>query len=136
MGAKHTAALVAASEGVPALDGRVFVTRAAKGTVPPYLVWHPAAGINSQDRHTSPRSTRNPEFTGHLVGETAAQVEILLDLLEAELFPGGLGVKLDVTGEKAHPLQYSVPVPIQVQEDPLPGVVYGVIEVSWASMPT
>lgn len=135
MGAKHTAALVAASETVDGLEGKVFRTQAPHGIRPPYLVWHATQGENTQDRVSGPRSTRNPEYTGHLVGEDAAQVEVFMDALEAVLFPGGRGITLTVTGESARPLLYSAPVPIQVQNDPQPSIVYGVVEVSWVSHP-
>lgn len=135
MAEKHTAALVAESEEIPVLEGRVFVSIVDHGTPPPYLVWHPTAGVNTQDRVTGPRSTRNPSYTGHVVGETAQQVEQIMDLLEARLFPGGRGIVLDVVGESARPLMYSAPIPIQVDTDPQPTIVYGVVEVSWVSHP-
>ena len=136
---KHTDALVAETQEIPAFATKTFVTLAANadGTKPtaPYIVWHPAAGTNSQPGITAPRVTRNPRFTGHVVGKDAAQVQVLMDLLEAKLFPGGRGVVLSVAGERSKPLWYSCPVPIQVQTDPQPTVVYGVVEVGWSADP-
>lgn len=132
---KHTNALVAKSEEVELLEGRVFVTLADKGTVPPYLVWHPSQGVNTSGRVTGPKQTQNPRYTGHLVGNSAAQVEVLTDLLRDVLFPGGRGVRLEVDGEVSKPLWFEVPTPIQVQNDPQPAVIYTVVEVGWQSDP-
>lgn len=136
---KHTDALKAKTQEIPAFATKTFITLAVNpdGTKPsvPYIVWHPAAGVNSQPGVTSPRVTRNPQFTGHVVGSTAEQVQTLMDLLEAKLFPGGRGLALTVTGEVSKPLTYACPLPIQVQTDPQPTVVYGVVEVGWSADP-
>lgn len=136
MSKKHADALKAKTQEIPAFATKTFLTIAPHDTPKPYIVWHAANGTNLQDRVTGPRSTKNPAFTGHVVGETAEQVLVLLDLLEAKLFPGGRGVVLNVVGERAKPLLYSCPIPVQVQTDPQPTVVYGVVEVSWLSQPT
>lgn len=135
MSRKHTQALVAATEAVAALDGKTFVTRAPKGTEPPYMVWHPSDGEDTTDRVTAPRVTRNPVYTGHIVGETADQVQILTDLLKAELVPDGVGVSLTVAGEVSKPLWFRSPLPIQALTDPLPEVIYAVVEVGWSAQP-
>ena len=139
MSKKHADALKAKTQEVPAFAVKTFLSLAVNpdGTKPsaPYIVWHPANGVNLQDRVTAPRSTKNPSFTGHVVGGSAEQVLVLLDLLEAKLFPGGRGIRIDVTGERGRPLNYSNPIPVQVQTDPQPTVVYGVVEVDWLSDP-
>lgn len=136
---KHTDALKAKTQEIPAFATKTFITLAVNpdGSKPtaPYIVWHPAAGVNSQPGVTSPRVTRNPQYTGHVVGVSADQVQVLMDLLEAKLFPGGKGVVLTVAGEVSKPLSYACPLPIQVQTDPQPTVVYGVVEVGWSSQP-
>ena len=132
---KHTDALVAKTKEIPAFATKTYVSVAPHLTTAPYIVWHPAAGSNSQPGITAPRVTRNPRFTGHIVGETADQVQILMDLLEAKLFPGGRGLVLTVAGERSKPLTYESPIPIQVQTDPQPTVVYGVVEVGWSADP-
>lgn len=142
MSKKHADALVAKSGEIPALAGKVFLTEAKYPTPnetervdAPYLVWHPANGVNVQDRVTAPRSTKHPTFTGHLVGESAAQVLLLMDDLEAKLFPDGKGIRIDVPGERGRPLNFSCPLPVQKQTDPQPTVIYGVVEVDWLSDP-
>lgn len=132
---KHTDALVAKTKEITALATKTYVTVVPHDTDPPYMVWHPSNGENSQPAITAPRSTRNPRFTGHLVGTTADQVQVLTDLLEAKLFPGGRGIVLTVTGEVSKPLWFASPLPIQVQTDPQPTVIYAVVEVGWESNP-
>ena len=126
----HTAALVALTKTVPAFASKTFVTRAPKGTEAPYVVWHPAQGTNTQERLTARKSAKHPRSTGHIVGETADQVQLLADLLEAALFPGGRGV-LTVSGESVKNFWYESPLPIQVSTDPLPEVIYLVVECGW-----
>ena len=139
MSKKHTDALVLKTKEIAAFASKTYVTVAANtdGTKPtaPYIVWHPAAGSNSQPAVTAPRVTKNPRYTGHIVGATADQVQVLLDLLEAKLFPGGRGVVLTVAGEVSKPLWFESPLPIQVQTDPQPTVIYAVVEVGWESNP-
>lgn len=141
MAKKHTDALKAKTQEIPAFASKTFITEAkvAGSTTkpaPPYIVWHPSNGVNTQERVTGPRSTKNPRFTGHVVGGDADQVQVLMDLLEAKLFPGGRGVVLTVAGEKSFPLWFEQPIPIQVQTDPQPTVVYGVVEVGWRAEAT
>lgn len=135
MAKRHTDALKAKIQEVPALAVKTYKTEAPHDTEPPYLIIHPANGVNSQDRVTGPRSTRHPRFTLHVVGQTTDQVEVLMDLLEAKLFPGGRGVALTVAGEVSKPLWFESPLPVQKQTDPQPTVIYGVVEVGWRSDP-
>ena len=131
----HTDALVAKTEEIPALAGHTFVTIAPHGAAKPYMVWHPAQGTNTQESVTGPRVTRRPRYTGHLVAEDARQVQRLLDLLEAKLFPSGRGAVLEVEGERSFPLWFESPLPIQVQTDPQPTIVYALVECGWRSDP-
>lgn len=142
MGKKHTDALVAKTQEIPALATKTFVTVAQypspNETVrvdAPYIVWHPAIGTHTQDRMTGPRSGKHPRFTGHIVGETADQVQVLADLLEQKLAPGGRGITMTVAGENSRALWFDSPLPIQVQTDPQPTVIYLVVEVGWSSEP-
>lgn len=133
MSRKHAQAIVAKSQEIAAFATKTFVTVAPKGTAAPYLVWHPAKGTNTQDRFNGAKGTVHPRFTGHIVGETADQVQVLADLLETKLAPNGWGIKLAVAGENARSLWFSSPAPIQVSSDPLPEVIYLVVEVGWDS---
>lgn len=134
MSRKHTQALVALSKTVSAFASKTFVTEAVKGTLPPYLVWHPANGTNTQERLTARSLTRHPRYTGHIVAVDADQAQLLADLLEAAIFPNGRGV-ITVTGESVKDFWYSSPLPIQVSTDPQPTIVYAVVECGWTADP-
>lgn len=136
MSRAHTNALKAKIQEIPVLAGpQTDVTIVPHGTAFPYCVLHPAKGTNTQERVTGPRVTQHPRFTLHIVGETADQVLLVLDLVEAKLFPGGRGIVIDVDGEKGRPLWFESPLPIQAQTDPQPTIVYAVVEVGWRSDP-
>jgi len=130
----HTKALKELLLTIPQFAGRVHVTL-AEGAVAPYVVIHPESGVNTQERVTGPHATRNPRFTLHVVGKSGEQVQILSDAVEQALFPGGRGIRIDVTGERGKPVWFEQPLPIQVQTDPQPTVVYAVIETGWQSDP-
>jgi hypothetical protein len=136
---KHTDALKAKTQEIDAFATKTYITLAknADGTKPtaPYIVWHPAQGENEQTAITGPRVRRNPRFTGHIVGVTGEQVQVLMDLLEEKLVPDGRGITLTVAGDVSKPVWFSSPLPVQVQSDPLPAVVYGVVEVGWSADP-
>lgn len=142
MGRKHTQALVAKTQEIPAFATKTFVTVAQYKNEPttrvtaPYIVWHPANGVNTQEAVTGPRIAKHPRFTGHIVGVDADQVQLLTDMLEALLFPSGRGITISVVGERSYPLWFESPLPVQVQTDPQPVVVYGVVECGWRSDPT
>lgn len=135
MSRKHTDGLKQRVEAVQDLSGKFFVTRATHGVAPPYVVAHPAGGVNTQERVTGPYSTKNPEYVLHVVGTSGEQAQTYADLLEDALYPGGRGVVIDVDGEKGNPLWFQQPVPIQVQDDPKPSIAFAVIEVGWRSDP-
>jgi hypothetical protein len=135
MSKKHTDALKAKTQEITAFATKTFITLAPHETATPYIVWHPAQGENEQTGITGPRSRKNPRYTGHVVGGTAEQVQVLVDLLETKLYPGGVGVTLTVAGERSKPLWFSSPLPIQVQTDPQPTIVYAVVEVGWSADP-
>jgi hypothetical protein len=135
MAKRHTDALKAKTQEITAFATKTFITLAPHETAAPYIVWHPAQGENEQTGITGPRVRKSPRFTGHIVGDDADQVQVLLDLLETKLFPGGRGITLTVAGERSKPLWFSSPLPIQVQTDPQPTIVYAVVEVGWSADP-
>lgn len=131
---KHTAALGTLTKTVTAFASKTYVTVAPKGTLAPYVVIHPAQGRNTADRLTGPSVTKHPRFTLHVVGETADQVQLLADLLETAIFPSGHGV-ITVASESVKNFWYESPLPIQVSTDPLPEVIFLVIECGWTADP-
>lgn len=139
MSRAHTAALKAKTQEITAFASKTYITVAVNpdGSKPtaPYIVWHPAQGENERTAITGPKVQKNPRYTGHIVGVTADQVQLLMDQLEAKLLPSGRGITLTVSGEVSKPVWFSSPLPIQVSTDPLPAVIYGVVEVGWSAVP-
>jgi hypothetical protein len=131
---KHTDALKAKTQEIPAFASKTYIT-VAPGAVAPYIVWHPARGENGQTAVTGPKVRRNPRYTGHIVGRSANEVQDLMDDLEELLVPGGRGITLTVAGDVSKPVWFSSPLPIQVSTDPQPTVIYGVVEVGWSADP-
>lgn len=135
MARKHTQALVTRIKTVSAFASKTWSSVVPDGTVKPYCVVHPAQGTNTQERLTAPSTTKHPRFTLHVVGETADQVQLLMDLLEAAVFPNGKGA-VTVANESVKNFWYASPLPIQVLTDPLPEVIYGVVECGWTADPS
>lgn len=131
-----TDAVVTKYETVTALTGKVFTVVADAGAALPYAVLFPTDGVDTQERVTGPRVTRHPRFTVHIVGESAAQVQTIADLVKAVFIQNGRGITLSVSGWVNQPVWYESPLPLQVQESPLPAVVYHVAELGWRSDPS
>lgn len=137
MSKKHTDALVALLKTIPAFASKTFVTIIPEGTKPtsPYLLVHPADGSDSQERVTGPRVTQHPRFTLHTVGGSYDQVAAGAKLIKDKLVVSGRGVTLTVAGDVCQPVWYESPVPIQVDPDVTPSLVYHVAEVGFRADP-
>ena len=133
----HTDSLVALLKTIPAFAIKTYVTIVPAGTTPtqPYLLVHPADGVDSQERVTGPRITRHPRFTIHTVGGSYDQVSAASKAVKDKLIVSGRGVTLTVAGEKCQPVWYESPIPIQVDSDVTPPLVYHVAEVGFRSDP-
>lgn len=118
--------------GVPL---KTFKSVAPHGTARPYVIIHSADGEDSQERFTGGRTTMHPRFTLHVVGDTADQVETITGALKAKFVQNGFGIPLVIAGESCDGLWWSSPVPLQVDSDPLPQIVYQVIELGWTADP-
>lgn len=134
---QHTDALVALLKTVPAFASKTFVTMVPAGTTPtlPYLLVHPSDGTDSQERVTGPRITRHPRFTLHTVGSSYDQVAAGAKQIKDKLIVSGRGVTLTVTGEVCQPVWYESPVPIQIDADVTPPLIYHVAEVGFRADP-
>ena len=130
MSKPHTDALIAALKTIPAFATKTWPTMVPTGTTPtlPYLLIHPADGVNTSERASLRHRTRHPRFTGHLVGSSYAQVAAGMTLVENILCPDGRGVVLVVAGERCTPLWLYSPLPIQIDTDVTPALVYQVFE--------
>lgn len=138
---QHTNAVKTRVAGIPALAkathvGRVPRDSQGKLVARPYAVLYPADGIDTQDRFTGGRRVQHPRVQLHIVGDSYDSVAALTRDLKALFVRDGIGIDLDVPGEKTRNLQWSSPQPIAWDEDVTPAVAYQVIEVSFDSEPT
>lgn len=135
---QHTTALKALIEGAPALAGKVHVTLADGGPGPlklPYVVIHPSDGTDAADRFTGPKQMYRPRFTVHSVGADANQAAATAEAVKKRLIVGGFGVVPAIPGEDPKRLWYSVPMPLQVDRDVSPPLVFHVAECGFESSP-
>lgn len=137
-----TVALRTQIQTVPAVASKTFVTEAkfpppneAQKVTVPWVVIHPADGVDESERVTSPRSVRHPEFTLHIVGSSAEQAGVMLDLVKAALVTNGQGRKLTVAGRVNDRLWFESPVPGQFDTSVTPPLHYHVARVGWRSQP-
>lgn len=136
-----TEAVVALIESVPVLADSTFVTELDKlteGQPPqplPYCLVHPSDGIDTAERESGPPITTHPEFTLHIVGASANQVQVIVDLLKAVLVPSGVPIVVAVSGRINDRLRWAMPLPIQIATELVPPLCYAVLEVGWRSNP-
>ena len=137
----HTDALVALTQQIPALATKTFVaiakfpTGTEESKKYPYVVYFPAAGTDSAERMTGPAVTQHPRWTRHTVGQSYAQVADTEADIHAKLVPNGRGVVLEVAGQVCGPMWDESPIPIQVDNDVTPPLVYAVSECGFDSDP-
>lgn len=129
-------AVKARIETVPIVASKTFKSIVPHGTEPPYVVLHSSDGVDTQERFTGGRNVMHPRFTLHIVGESADQVETITGLIKATFIANGFGIPLTVAGETCDALWWDAPMPIQVDSDPLPQIIYQVIEVGWDARPS
>jgi hypothetical protein len=129
-------------QSVPSLASSSYLTVAPKQAVGqppaayPYALIHSAGGTDTQGRVAGPASTEHPEFTIHLVGESAEQCQALVDLVKAKVIVGGFGIIPTVTGRSNKRMYWRMPIPIQTNTDVTPVLCYAVVEVGWVSEPS
>lgn len=131
-------ALKAVIATVPALTGKTFISKAVVNgapVLPPYAVIHPNDGRDAAERFTGPRTTTNPRAVIHSVGLTAEQAQAIADLVKSALVVNGFGIALTVAGRVNEKLEYSVPIPVQVDASVTPALLFHVADVSWKSNP-
>jgi hypothetical protein len=133
---KHTAWLKATIQGIPTVASKTYVTRVTPGAIvaPPYVVIHPADGIDQVERMAGPRSTQHPRFTIHSVGVDADQCGWLAEQIKSRLVVNGFGVIPTVPGERCGRVWWDSPIPIQIDDDGDP-VYFHVAECGFSSDP-
>lgn len=129
-------------QNVPAVASKTFIVEAKNPppnesvkVAPPYVVLFPAQGTDISERVTSPRSVTNPEFSGWVVGISAEQTAIILDLVKAQLVQNGRGVKVTVSGRVNDRLFFESPVPMLWDTSVTPPLPYSPFRVGWRSQP-
>lgn len=139
---KHTAALKALIQQVPAVATKTFVTVArypapnqAVKVEPPYVVIHPADGADEATRFTGPRDTMHPRFVVHTVGTTAEMAQLVAEQWKAKLIVNGFGIRPEVPGERTDRFWWDSPIPVQVDKDVTPWLCYHVAECGFTSHP-
>lgn len=134
---QHTASVEAQIRAIPALVSKVGVSvmpRANGALVnPPYVVIHPADGVDTAERSTLLKKTHNPRFTLHIVGSSYDNAQTVTELIKARFVVNGKGVRLAIEGENTHPVRWSQPIPSQVDDSVSPPFVYNVIELAFQS---
>lgn len=129
-------------ETVPILASSTFVTLVPKpgsGQPPiayPYALIHPTGGTDEQTRYTGPASTEHPEFTIHIAGASAEQVQTVTDLLKAVVIVDGFGIIPAVTGRRNQRMFWRQPIPIQSNTEVVPPMCFAVVETGWVSDPS
>lgn len=138
----HTNVVLARIREIPALASKTYALIAPKdanGKLPaaPFVVAHPADGIDTQERFTGPRSTQHPRFTLHVVGSSYDNVATVTALIKAKFVDAhGFGIPPVITGWACRSLVWSSPLPVQVDNDIVPPVPYQVIELGFTADPS
>lgn len=136
-----TSAVVAKIQAVPSVATSTYVTlvpKPATGQPPiplPYVIVHPSDGSDEATRFTGPPVTANPQFTLHVVGGSAESVQVVTGLVKAKFLVDGFIVPPVVSGRANRDGFWRSPIPLQIDRDVTPPLVYQVIELGWVSDP-
>lgn len=137
----HTDQVEALAKTVPAFAAKTFVSVAKRddvtGALPksPYLVIHPSDGSDQSTRLAGPDVSQRPRFTLHVVGGSYGQVAAGTAMIKEKFIPGGIGHIFTIPGELCGRLWWSAPIPIQIDNDITPPLIYQVIEVGFDADP-
>ena len=122
------------------IKGRVFVSQAYDDQGKPlldvpYWVIHPAGGSDHQTRLTGDYAEHTASFVIHSVNEDADGVLWAGERVDETLRPDGRGVAPVVGGRRTEPLRRDALLPVQVDTDPSPSLLYQPAEYSYTSSP-
>jgi hypothetical protein len=132
-----TQAVVAKIQTVAAFATNTFPTVVPSDNLvrSQYALVHPSDGVDEQTRISGPPTTTHPRFTLHIVGSTAESVQRNVALIKAQFVVDGFVVPPLVVGRRNYDGFWSSPIPLQVDTDANPALVYQVIELGWTSEP-
>lgn len=132
-----TAAVLATIRAVPAIAASTYLTRTDGGVqAGPYVIVHPSAGNDAQTRLSGPRLSESPSFVLHICGSSAEAVIAIAELVKAKFVVSGFFVPPTVSGRNNENGWWHSPLPVQIDTDVLPPIVYVVIELGWVSDPS
>lgn len=137
---RDTEAVKARIQLDPAVASKTHVARAPKNaqgelSQRPLVIIYPASGQDESDRLSGPRVKRRPRHTLHIVGDSWDQVATLTDRLKGRFVEDGRGVPLVIEGEVTSDIVWDEPVPIDVDTDVTPPVIYQVVELAFTVEP-
>ncbi len=141
MSRRHTLAVQALIKTDPAVTSKTYIAEAPRdgqGRLPaaPFVIIYPGNGTDSSDRLSGPRVRESPFFTLHIVGTSWDNTLQLTERLKGLFVVNGWGVPPTISGKLTSDLSWSEPIPIQVDRDTTPAVVYQVVELSFTAEPS
>lgn len=104
---------------------------------PPYAVVQFHDGTDTQERFTGAKATAHPRGVIHVVGSSYANCQKTVDELKSAFidpvtkFP----IPFVIAGETCRNLTWSVPVPVNVDNDLTPPLIYATVEIAWDADP-
>lgn len=137
----HTDQVETLAKSVTAFAAKTFVSVAKRddvtGALPksPYLVIHPSDGSDQSPRLSGPAVSQRPSFIFHVVGGSYGQVSSGVSLLKEKFIPGGVGHTFVIPGWLCGRVWWKSPLPVQVDNDITPALVYQVIELGFSADP-
>lgn len=137
---QHTTAVRDRIKEIPALSAKTYTGTAPKdsnGRYPsaPYVLVHPADGIDRQASFTGPRLEQNPRFTLHIVGSSSDNVQTITKAVKDKFVVNGFGIAPYVEGEVTRSLTWSSSQPIDWDTAVTPPIPFQVVEISFVSTP-
>lgn len=133
---QHTQWVVDTLQTVPAFASKTFVAMSVRNTKAPYVVVWPADGTDQTTRVTGPAARQRPRFTLHIVGTSYDNAATITAALKEKFIqPDFHGVIPDIPGFLCGRVWWSAPIPIQVNEDVSPALVYQVVEFGFTAEP-
>lgn len=118
---------------------KLVAPRDTAGKLPkaPYVVVQPSDGLDTAERFTGAKSTAHPRYVLHVVGSSYDNCQSTLEDVKAAFidpvsrFPH----PIVVAGELARNIVFETPIPVQVDNDVTPPLIYATAELSWDADP-
>lgn len=104
---------------------------------PPYAVVQFSDGTDTQERFTGARMTAHPSARIHVVGSSFSNAQKTIDELKTKFIDpvSKFPIPLIIAGESCSNLTWSAVVPVDKDDDMVPPLIYGTIEIAWDAEP-